>query len=123
MLYNVPTKKCKHILIVEKLIHRNIEEGKSESQQLLRNKRLQPIVQLENLSRSISKLFALSSVSINFPLFFSKLRQQWWSQGKAISKHEAMAKITLSEVSMKGLSRSITLSFLKVQFPERAYKK
>ena len=76
MLYNVPTKKCKHILIVEKLIHRNIEEGKSESQQLLRNKRLQPIVQLENLSRSISKLFALSSVSINFPLFFSKLRQQ-----------------------------------------------
>lgn len=28
MLYNVPTKKCKHILTVEKLIHRKIYQKK-----------------------------------------------------------------------------------------------
>lgn len=78
MLYNVPRKMQAHTHCRDINSQQNLlEKGKSERQQLLRSKCLQLTVQLENLSRSISELFALSSVCINFPLFCSKLRQQW----------------------------------------------
>lgn len=61
---------------------------KSKRQQLLKNKWLESIVQVKPIFRGITKLFALPSVSINFPHFVLILKQlHARPKERAISRH------------------------------------
>lgn len=72
MLYNLPTKKYKSIWIAEKLLEKSIRRKVREVTTI--ENCLQSIFQLEKLSIGISKLFALSSVHINFSSFRSSIK-------------------------------------------------